>query len=87
MTHLWMRGAAIALACVALGACASEDAIVEGLYMASDAVAIDSARQAQCYPKELTFPETPPGQQLCPGDYGYDPAIATPHANARRPRR
>ncbi|HRK62834.1 MAG TPA: hypothetical protein PLN53_00475 [Terricaulis sp.] len=84
---IWIKRAAFAaLACAALGACASGDEIAEGLYMASDAVAMERAHQEQCYPRELTFPSSAPGQQLCPGDYGWDAAIATPHANERRRR-
>ena len=49
-------------------------------------VAMERAHQEQCYPRELTFPSSAPGQQLCPGDYGWDAAIATPHANERRRR-
>ncbi len=84
---LAIKRAAIALlAGAALSACASGDDIAEGLYMAADAVAIESAYQEECYPRELTFPDSAPGQQLCPGDYGWSEAIATPHANERRRR-
>jgi len=82
--HLAKCAVAAALAGALLSACASGDDVAEGLFMAADAVAVERAHHELCYPRELTFHDSAPGQQLCPGDYGWNEAIATPHANARR---